>query len=192
MNSCEYSSDLLLDYIDGELAPADRCDVEEHLDRCPACRQTVSSLERSLAVVQEFWDRTAEQCTHPPFTARITRPPEKKPSAFVPELSWTAAAILVSLAAILGIRHLRDARQVADVPQIKVADARPQLPDEIERVILREVTAARLAECANILREEPGGEMYAQAARQYVARNFQDTAAGQAAASNILETEEIR
>src|SRR4051794_36093981 len=46
--ACRSFADALVDFSDGELPPAERTMVEEHLAECPACRAELARLDASL------------------------------------------------------------------------------------------------------------------------------------------------
>lgn len=54
MNRCEEHYRVLISgYLDGELAPADRADLEAHLEGCPACQRELDTMRRL------FWGTTS-------------------------------------------------------------------------------------------------------------------------------------
>jgi len=52
MQSCDQIRDRLLDFTDGELGVDDRCEVEAHLSRCPACSRAARALGETVARVR--------------------------------------------------------------------------------------------------------------------------------------------
>ncbi len=57
--SCEHIGELLVPYADGELEGDERRRVEAHLAACPACREEVHLLSRSLELAQAIWHGSA-------------------------------------------------------------------------------------------------------------------------------------
>ncbi|HDR14586.1 MAG TPA: hypothetical protein ENN79_03690 [Desulfobacteraceae bacterium] len=58
---------LLSDYLDGELNPEIRRDLEAHLENCPACSQCLRSLKRSI----ELYHEASGQEAPPEVVARL-------------------------------------------------------------------------------------------------------------------------
>ena len=52
--SCERIQDLLSPYLDGELAPAERAEVDAHLAACPECADLLARLRTALAAFASF------------------------------------------------------------------------------------------------------------------------------------------
>jgi len=44
----------LSDYLDGELSPADRGRVEDHVGMCPHCRRVLRTLKRTLESLMDL------------------------------------------------------------------------------------------------------------------------------------------
>src|SRR5436305_5070691 len=75
--SCPDYADALVDFSDGELPPAERTMVEEHLAVCPACRAELMRLDASLL-------RLSEGISAEPVSVRGR-------GAMSPRLGWAAA-----------------------------------------------------------------------------------------------------
>src|ERR1051325_8447429 len=58
---------LICDYVDGTLAPAQKTELERHLDGCPACAE----LARDSAAAVSFMERAADVEPPPELITRI-------------------------------------------------------------------------------------------------------------------------
>jgi len=54
MHSCREVAQLLIDYIDGELTPAQRRSIDLHLMACPDCRHCAETYLQTQALTQEI------------------------------------------------------------------------------------------------------------------------------------------
>ncbi len=52
--TAHFSLEWLSGYLDGQVTPEERRQVEAHLDACPACRTTLADLQRTVALVAEL------------------------------------------------------------------------------------------------------------------------------------------
>jgi anti-sigma factor RsiW len=79
--ACKSYLPMLSPFIDGELSPADRLTVEQHLSACPDCTGRVADLRAESALVRLGMEMLAEEADFTGFTqkvmARVT--PEKPP-----------------------------------------------------------------------------------------------------------------
>jgi anti-sigma factor RsiW len=91
----------LSDYLDGDLGPADRQRLEEHLGSCPECRIVVEDLRRVVARAQALQDREPAGDLWPAIADRI----------------GAAAPAVVDLAA----RLRRSRRFTLSLPQLAAA-----------------------------------------------------------------------
>lgn len=64
-------TDRLSEYLDNELAPPDRAEVEAHLEVCEACRETLGGLRRVVARAQALEDRGPADDLWPGIATRI-------------------------------------------------------------------------------------------------------------------------
>jgi anti-sigma factor RsiW len=71
--TCERIEELLSDYIEGGLAPAERTDVEAHLAACPACAEFAGLMKDALEAAAGF----SEVEPSPALFARLYEIPEK-------------------------------------------------------------------------------------------------------------------
>ncbi|MBT3378578.1 MAG: hypothetical protein HN742_15100 [Lentisphaerae bacterium] len=51
--NCPLTDDSLLNYVDGDLPPAQTTAVQEHLAGCPTCRRRLGALEQADALLRE-------------------------------------------------------------------------------------------------------------------------------------------
>ncbi|HDT11176.1 MAG TPA: hypothetical protein ENN58_00405 [bacterium] len=51
---CKHIEKLLSPYLDNELAPAERLQVEEHLNQCPSCAQLYAALQETVDALSEM------------------------------------------------------------------------------------------------------------------------------------------
>jgi anti-sigma factor RsiW len=49
---CEDTQNRLVEYIEGELRPEERAQVEEHLDTCPVCKVELEAFQRTMAILE--------------------------------------------------------------------------------------------------------------------------------------------
>lgn len=98
--SCAFEEDLTA-YVDGELPPARRAEVESHLPGCTACRGTEALLRRTLARLAELPEPALSTSTRRQVLARIDELPVPlrqrllallRPSVLVPVAGLAAAA----------------------------------------------------------------------------------------------------
>ena len=57
MDDCRQTADRLTPYVDETLPPAERRDVERHLDRCPPCRRSAEEEQGGRTLLRECADR---------------------------------------------------------------------------------------------------------------------------------------
>ena len=87
---CRQITDLLVDYVDGRLSPAQSADIAEHLAECPQCQLKVEALKKSLALADLIWQDNLDDISDamPAAGRKITRPHFMRPVA-------VAAGILI-------------------------------------------------------------------------------------------------
>lgn len=61
---CSTCEELLQPYLDRELSPADRLEVERHLERCGSCAKHYRFEER-------LWRHVKDCCSHEPMPAEL-------------------------------------------------------------------------------------------------------------------------
>ena len=110
MNACRPHRELLSALLDGALAPAERERLQAHLDQCPACREALDELRRTLDLIKGL-----EPVSPPPWLAeRIlerVRDAPRPPTALQRLLTLAArpplqaaSLLLVCLAGYLALR----------------------------------------------------------------------------------------
>src|SRR4051794_22214295 len=114
---CEVCTELLEEYLDGELALHDREQVDAHLIACIECSESFATLtaeqelfahyDREIEVPPFLWTRVAA------YTVSEPRAPKRR--WFVPSFAAALAVLLITLA--LGIAYLRS-RPKASEPQV--------------------------------------------------------------------------
>jgi anti-sigma factor RsiW len=98
-------TDRLSEYLDGELAAAERAALEAHLDGCPDCRITLGELRRVVGRAQALEDAPPERDLWPAIARRIGRRPPavvelasrraRRVSFTVPQLIAAGIALMV-------------------------------------------------------------------------------------------------
>ncbi len=116
--SCTYEEDLTA-YIDGELVPARRAEVEAHLGACAGCRSTEALLRRTVARVAELPAFTPSPATRREVLAKL----DALPPTWRERLSGLLrpAAVLVPVAAAAGVAVLA-LRPGGGEPALEVSD----------------------------------------------------------------------
>jgi hypothetical protein len=83
----------LIDYIDNELKPEIKIEVEEHLKSCPSCQKELKNLQNTIAEVtptlapshsEKFWHEYRHQIRE----KILKEEPKEKPSIFNMKLLW--------------------------------------------------------------------------------------------------------
>ena len=69
--------DRLSDYVDDELAPAERRALESHLENCCECTSTLVELRAVVARAQELGEMTPEMDLWPAIAARVRETPQE-------------------------------------------------------------------------------------------------------------------
>ncbi len=141
-------TDKLSEYLDGELADAERYAVESHLAGCPTCAAVLEDLKRVVARAQaldsrppraDLWGGIADRIdTGRPAVVTEFRPRIRRTFAFtLPQLA-AAAALMMAVSggivwAVFGRTGVRDGRapnpaaQTAAAPPTTASDADPQI-----------------------------------------------------------------
>ena len=158
--SCEEIAEMLVDYADGQLSPAESNEVAEHLAKCEDCRRTLDALQKSLELAEVIWeDGLAE-------TKAIRIPVSQKAR----RVRWSryaaiAASILLVVTASVVWRAL-----------VRPKEAGPTFA-EIERKIIDEGTAARLLAAADLLAGKPYAEGLIKSQYEYILDSYPNTKA---------------
>ena len=145
--SCETMARRIDEYVDGMLAPGPSLELEEHLERCLACRRAVDELERLLAAAaalpkilqpeRDLWPGIADRLEDPA--------PERAPVTFqvLRHQGWfqALAAVLLLVLGIAVGRQMPTAPTSSDEPSTEdirlVSDEAPASFSYVEAELLR-------------------------------------------------------
>jgi hypothetical protein len=112
MNTHDAFTERLSDYIDGELDPAERRTVEQHLAGCETCRTALDELTGVVARAAALTDTPPDADLWPGVATRINAPP-KTPRRFsftfsftLPQLAAAVLAVMVLSAAAIWMARL--------------------------------------------------------------------------------------
>src|SRR5262245_23947087 len=104
---CEVCTELLEEYLDGELAPQDREQVDAHLIACIGCSESFAT----LTAEQEIFARYDREIEVPPFLwTRVAahtvseRSPAKRRWSWKPSLAGAIAVLLIAIS--IGVFYL--------------------------------------------------------------------------------------
>lgn len=106
----------LLDYVHGELSPADDAAIYAHIESCAACR---SEHEAEVAIGEMLRTQAAREERELPPTVKAEiweRVRAGKPAAWRGALSWIRPAIAVPVAAAIAIGAYFGTTQIGRVP----------------------------------------------------------------------------
>src|SRR5262245_30810488 len=104
---CEVCSELLEEYLDGELAPQDREQVDAHLIACIDCSENVAA----LTAEQELFARYDREIEVPPFlwtriAAHTNTPKRSRLAGLFGKTSLAGAIAVLLLAIAIGAIYL--------------------------------------------------------------------------------------
>jgi len=127
---CEVFSELLEEYLDGELAPQDREQVDAHLIGCVGCSESFTA----LTAEQELFARYDREIGVPPFlwtrvaahTVSERRAPKR--GWFAPSLAATIAVLLIAIA--IGVVYLSSRHKAPD-PSVASTPSTPPAPNPV-------------------------------------------------------------
>lgn len=155
-------TDRLSEYLDQELAPAERRDLESHLKGCPACRETLEELRSVMATAGRLEDREPDADLWPGIREAIDstrvveldrrRKPARRFSFSLPQLVAAAATLVfVSGGAAWFLSHpVGNQGNVATLPTPTAVEAQPVSFDRKGRA------DSAITELERILEEERG------------------------------------
>ena len=112
-------NDRLSDYLDEELSPAERAEIEAHLATCATCATTLAELAavaaraRSLpdrAPVVDLWAGVSERLTPPPAVLPFTRPAHRRFSFTLPQLVAAGLALMLLSGGMVWVARRGDPR----------------------------------------------------------------------------------
>ena len=133
---CEVCTELLEEYLDGELAPQDVEQVDAHLISCVECSESFAE----LTAEQDLFARYDREIEVPPFlwtrvaAHTVSEPQAPKRRWFVPSLTAAIAVLLITLA--LGIAYLRSRHETPDPIVAKTTTHSPTpTPDPVSKSV---------------------------------------------------------
>ncbi|MBU8920621.1 MAG: zf-HC2 domain-containing protein [Bacteroidales bacterium] len=126
---CEYFRNLLADSISSALTPSNRSELDEHLGRCPACREYSTSLTRDDRLLHEYpnlFDRPVSEIKAALIESLedVADPATRKPVPFwrnVMKMKY-AAMILAVIAAVWAIGYFSGAFRVSSPALARVLE----------------------------------------------------------------------
>ena len=151
--SCEQLRDMLVDYADGELSTQDAQAVAEHLADCPACRETVEALERSLGLARVIWLDNLETVGTASAHRHVIR-------------WWHCTAVAAAILIVTGALVLNSLRRPAEPEYAR-----------IERQVADVAAATRLLAATQILAQCEGTQSIVEEQRRYILASYADTPA---------------
>lgn len=167
---CAEPRELLLDYADGELPPAEAARLQRHLAACEACRREVAALDRSLAMAQLIWTASADE--KPPATAL---PREMRPWRIAAAAAGIAAVLMLMAGVYFATRPTENRQVIAAATERADLRGTVPTPDEaaiddldIEAYIQRQEQSARLAASVQLLTAMPVDREDARRAERYL------------------------
>lgn len=183
--TCEALTGTLVDYVDGELPPAERAVVERHLAGCQTCRATVTDLRRSLAAAERLWQDAEAQLA-------AVRMPSRRPT----RLPWARAAglvagLLVLVSALLAWQWLGRSNAPGPMAQGPPNMAPPLSGDgdltfaQLQERIEAAGDSARLLAATDHLAGQPGAEEVVRRQYAFIVEMYGDTNAGKTARARL-------
>ena len=125
---CEVCTELLEEYLDGELAPQDREQVDAHLVACLECSENFAT----LTAEQDLFARYDREIEVPPFlwtrvaAHTVSEPRAPKRRWFVPSFAAALALLLITI----GIAYLRSRPKAPD-SQVATTTSTPSTPNPV-------------------------------------------------------------
>ncbi len=201
--TCERTSDLLVDFSDGELPESQHAIVERHLLGCPRCRRELSLIEESLRHAKAIWEESAggytpgrvggKSCSR----RRRTAPLAATAVAIavltfgvwvVRKLDWPEPPVSPEQVTVIRDSSLSPERVTVIMDSSSPADSELALSD-INAMLANEAQAARLAASAELLATVPSLKHRANQAEEYLAANYPNSRAGQRALQKLGQTD---
>jgi hypothetical protein len=164
MNNCESVRDLLVLYGEGELPPADKRRVAEHIRVCPLCLAEVEKIDTVTSWLKDpdlfMTDDYAWHSLPGTLAARAREPNTRNPwvPSNLPSVLWTAC-VAASLLLGWGLIWMLNRPVPAPPPLARQGGSGNEaFLRQIESVHAREATARYLAECEVLLLNVVGAE----------------------------------
>jgi len=186
--SCDWFTERLVDYSDGELTEGEARRVAAHLEACPRCRGELALLARSLDIARGVWREAAELVEHGGGLPVRRSPPVGRWKWAGVGLAACAAALLASAALWLWYRQTTETDLAAGRKGVERAaphaqgsamaesgggpDRNEDMLREVEAAIWRAGRRAKLEASIEILASQPGLEHVRRDAERYLAETF--------------------
>ena len=194
--NCGQIDELLVDFADDALPPADALRVKAHLAECPQCRSELHLLQHSLQLARSVWHDSAAHA--PSLAARPIRAARPRIPVRI-ALASCIAAVALTLGWWLIPQGNVDRVAVDRVAVDRVEPGKGSLHNpraaldhreiaddvDVEALLAREAQSARLAASARFLATQTSLKEYQEQAERYIAEAYGDTrAAGRQARKN--------
>lgn len=142
---CRYVQSRFTGYTDGDLRPAERRCLEQHMSECPACREELAELRRFVSDCHEFLVHPGPAYSFEAIRARMAAiEPLQEIVAFLPRLRVNgliprlAVAMLVVLFVSGTPFSLRNTRQVYTAVKLSFASHAEQWDEKYQQQMDRE------------------------------------------------------
>jgi len=154
--------DLLIDYADGVLGPADSSQVADHLQKCSVCQLRVEALQQSLALTHRIWQDNLAQIED--IQLPITR-------LFPWKWIKTAAAVILLGAGLFwAIRNKPTSTEQAPSPLML-----EQIAHDIDQATM----AAKLLAAADLMTKHPDAQELVQSQYRHIVKGYPHTRAAE-------------
>lgn len=132
---CEVCSELLEEYLDGELAPQDREQVDAHLFACIECSESFAA----LTAEQELFARYDREIEVPPFlwtriAAHTNTPKRSRLAGLFGKTSLTGAIAVLLLAIAIGAIYL-SSKPKPPTPTVATTTSTAPSPDPVRKSV---------------------------------------------------------
>jgi predicted anti-sigma-YlaC factor YlaD len=176
--TCDKIRPSLVDYSDGELPAGQARQISDHLSQCPACREELRLLERSLDLARKVW---LEADSSVPLLAS-----QQCNSHNHQQLLWIGGGLAVCAVIVLGLflqTFFMRSKSIDANPQTIASagsnSAQPKEEIDVMEYIAREGRSARLAASVELLAAQPGLEQYKEKTERYLKETYPETTAVQ-------------
>src|ERR1044072_6918819 len=128
---CEVCSELLEEYLDGELAPPDREQVDMHLLACIECSESFAA----LTAEQELFARYDREIEVPPFLwTRIAAHTKTPKRSWLGKTSLAGAIAVLLIAIAIGLIY-RSSKPKAPTPQVATTTLTTPTPNPVRQSV---------------------------------------------------------
>ena len=121
MTMHEEWTDRLSDYLDGELAPGERAEVDGHLRTCSECTAVLNDLKRILGQAQALSARPPQRDLWPGIAGRIEKIAAPRRISFTLPQFAAAAVVLMAISATIAVKV------IAPATMNEIAGMRPSM-----------------------------------------------------------------